>query len=82
MSQNRRNSKIKINAIPTNEKYELKKEIKDKKLLINNDKYLKDYCTFDIKIKDSKPNTKKNSTSVASKGKKDSGKLPKPKDQF
>lgn len=78
MSQNRRNSKIKINAIPTNEKHELKKEIKDKKLLINNDKYLRDYCTFDIKIKDPKPNTKKNSTSVASKGKKDSGKLPKP----
>ena len=50
MSQNRGNSKIKINAIPTNDKHNLKKEINDKKLLINNEKYLKDYLSVGIKI--------------------------------
>ena len=67
MSQNRGNSKIKINAIPTNDKHNLKKEINDKKLLINNEKYLKDYLSVGIKINDPKPKGKKPSTSVTAK---------------
>ena len=36
MSQNRGNSKIKINAIPTNDKHNLKKEIKSCLLTMKN----------------------------------------------